>query len=54
MAAGSSLFGITTCMPILEQKGQLQRFFGTLCQDITLTDNVKYFNKDIDTKRLIF
>ena len=40
--------------PILEQKDKLPRFFGSLCQDIQLTDDAKFFNKDIETKRFIF
>ena len=55
MAQGDNLFGITPCMPILEDRQRYgPRLFGALCQDIQLTDDAKYFNKDIETKRFIF
>ena len=54
MAQGANLYGITPCMPILEQKGKQPRFFGALCIDMQLTDDAKFFNKEIETKRFIF
>ena len=41
-------------MPILEGTGNKPRFFGALCHDIQLTDNTKYFDKNVETKRFIF
>ena len=54
MAQVDNVVGITPCTPILEQYRQTPRFFGALCQDIQLTDDAKYFNKEIETKRFIF
>ena len=35
MAQGDNLYGITPCMPILEDRQRYgQRFFGALCQSI--------------------
>ena len=43
-------------MPIIEQSdlNQEPRFFGALCLDIYLTSDIKFFNKDIETKQFIF
>ena len=55
MAQIDNTLGITPCMPILEERQRYgSRFFGALCQDILLTDQTKYFNIDVETKRFIF
>ena len=41
-------------MPILEGIDDNPRFFGALCIDMQLTDNTKFFTKNVETKRFIF
>ena len=54
MAGFNNTIGITPCMPLLDGTGKEPIFKGALCQDILLTDQTKFFNQDVETKRFIF